>query len=315
MILGVDTSCYTTSLALWDHHGRLLCQKRRLLPVAEGQCGLRQSEALFCHIRQLPELMEELCREAGPLELRAVAVSARPRPLEGSYMPVFLAGLQLARSLAASHGVPCYHTSHQEGHIAAALWSAGLSWQEDFLALHLSGGTGEILRVRPQPAGYAIETIGDCDLPPGQFVDRVGVALGLPFPAGPALERLAGQASCQDFRLSGSVRGTHISFSGPEAAAQRAVKAGTEPGQIAAAVLDNIAKSLAKAIQAARQLSGCSQVLLAGGVAANARIRAKLGPLKLKFAAPEYAGDNAAGVARLGWQAWSLGKNGDGNHG
>ena len=304
MIIGVDTSCYTTSLAVFDPAGRLLCEKRRLLPVEKGLSGLRQSEALFCHVKQLPELMEELAAEIGPIAPQAVCVSSRPRPVAGSYMPVFLAGLGLARSLAAAYGAPLYQTSHQEGHIAAALWSAGLAWQEPFLALHLSGGTGEILRVEPQPAGYEIETVGDTDLPPGQFVDRVGVALGLSFPAGPELEKLAEQATSTDFRLSGSVQGTHISFSGPESAAERAVAAGVEPASIAAAVLDNIAKSLAKAIVAAREQTGCQKVLLAGGVAANQRIRKKLASLGVDFAAPKYAGDNACGVALLGLAAW-----------
>lgn len=304
MILGIDTSCYTTSLAVFDPAGRLLCEKRRLLPVEKGSCGLRQSDALFCHVRQLPQLMEELTAELGPLRPRAVSVSVRPRPRDGSYMPVFLAGQGLARSLAAAWGVPLYQTSHQEGHIAAALWSAGLSWREPFLALHLSGGTGEILAVRPHSAGYDIETVGDTDLPPGQFVDRVGVALGLPFPAGPALEELAGQARGTEFRLSGSVQGTHISFSGPESAAQRAVAAGVEPAQIAAAVLDNIAKSLAKAIENARRQTGLRQVLLAGGVAANQRIRRRLQPLGVSFAGAKHAGDNACGVALLGLAAW-----------
>ena len=311
MIIGIDTSCYTTSLAVFDLAGRLLCEKRRLLPVAEGECGLRQSEALFCHVRQLPELMEELTAEAGPLSPKAVCVSMRPRPQEGSYMPVFLAGAGLARSLAAAWGAPLYETSHQEGHIAAALWSAGLSWQEPFLALHLSGGTGEILYVTQKAAGYEIETVGDTDLPPGQFVDRVGVALGLPFPAGPHLEKLAEEATDLSFRLSGSVQGTHISFSGPESAAQRAVKAGVEPASVAAAVLDNIAKSLGKAIEAARFQTGCGKVLLAGGVAANQRIRNKLLPLKVDFAAPKYAGDNACGVALIGLAAWT----GEADHG
>lgn len=304
MIIGVDTSCYTTSLAVFDLAGRLLCEKRRLLPVGEGLCGLRQSQALFCHVKQLPELMEELRAEVGLLAPKAFCVSEKPRPQPGSYMPVFLAGLGLARSLAAAYGAPLYRTSHQEGHIAAALWSAALDWREPFLALHLSGGTGEILRVAPREVGYDIETVGDADLPPGQFVDRVGVALGLPFPAGPHLERLAEQAGSCDFRLSGSVQGARISFSGPEAAAQRAIKAGVEPAAIAAAVLDNIAKSLFKAIENARQQTDCQKVLLAGGVAANARLRKRLAPLHVSFAAPEYAGDNACGVALMGLAAW-----------
>ena len=182
----------------------------------------------------------------------------------------------------------------------AALYSASLRWADPFLAVHLSGGTGELLYVEPQAAGFSIRVIGDTDLPPGQFIDRVGVALGLPFPAGPEIEKLAACASSTDFRLTGCVRGTHISFSGPESAAQRAVVAGVPPAEVAAAVLDNIAKSLAKAIGAARAEYGCQHVLLAGGVAANQRIRKRLHSLQLNFAQPQYAGDNAVGVALLG---------------
>lgn len=303
MILGVDTSCYTTSLALCDDHGRLLRDKRRLLPVAAGQCGLRQSEALFCHLGHLPQLAAELFAELPPQALRAVAVSVRPRPAEGSYMPVFRAGLALAESLAASHHAPCFHFSHQEGHLAAALYSAGLHWRHPFLALHLSGGTGELLRVEPLAVGFRAEVIGGCDLPPGQFIDRVGVALGLPFPAGPELERLAEQAVGTELRFSGSVQGLSISFSGPESAAQRAIAAGADGPQVAAAVLDNIAKSLAKAITRARQRYQCQPVLLAGGVAANQRLRRRLAPLGVEFAAPELCGDNAVGLALLGLAA------------
>lgn len=300
MILGIDTSCYTSSVAICDSHGRLLSDKRRLLPVSRGQCGLRQSEALFYHVRNLPDLMDELFAEVGDADIQAVAVSGQPRPQADSYMPVFTAGMAVARSVAASLGVPCYVTSHQEGHIMAALYSANLRWTEPFLAVHLSGGTGELLYVEPHAVGFSIRVIGDTDLPPGQFIDRVGVALGLSFPAGPEIEKLAACAISTDFRLTGCVQGTHISFSGPESAAQRAVAAGVPSAEIAAAVLDNIAKSLAKAIGAARSEYGCQRVLLAGGVAANQRIREKLHSLHLNFAQSHYAGDNAVGVALLG---------------
>lgn len=210
----------------------------------------------------------------------------------------------MAESIAASCGAPCYHTTHQEGHIAAALASLQQDWQERFLAFHLSGGTGEILLVTPHRNGYAIEKVGDSDLPPGQFVDRVGVALGLRFPAGPALEKLAQQSEVCDLRLNSSVKGMHISFSGPESAAQRAIQAGAAPAEVAAAVLDCIAKSLEKAMTNARRETGCHKVLLAGGVAANQRIRGRLQRPGVYFADARYAGDNATGVAALGARMW-----------
>ena len=299
-ILGIDTSCYTTSVALCDESGRLLSDKRRLLPVQAGSCGLRQSEALFLHVQQLSPLLQAAFAETTG-QPAAVAVSARPRPIADSYLPVFRAGLCVAESIASALRIPCYFTSHQEGHLAAALYSLSANWQQPFLALHLSGGTGELLHVVPQPAGYQVEIIGDTDLPPGQLIDRVGVALGLPFPAGPHLEKLAEEAAGTSFRLSGSVKDLHISFSGPEAAAQRAIREGKTPGpEIALAVFDNIAKSLEKVIRTARRQTGCQKVLLVGGVAANQRIRAKLAPLHVHIADPRYAGDNAVGVALLG---------------
>ncbi len=306
MILGIDTSCYTTSIAFVDEEGRLLQEFRRPLTVAQGERGLRQSEGLFCHVKQLPELMEAAaaCPELQGRRLAAVAVSSRPRPAAGSYMPVFLAGESLARSLAAGQQLPLYRFSHQEGHIRAALYSLGLDWPDPFIALHLSGGTGEILRVTRAGPGYAITVIGDCDLPPGQFVDRVGQALGLPFPAGPHLDQLARTAQSRAFRLSGSVKGLRISFSGPEAAAQRAIAQGVAPAELAAAVFDNIGKSLAKAIAAARAETGLERVLLSGGVAASACLRHYLAREGVCFGQPRFSGDNALGIACLGWAAW-----------
>ena len=305
MILGIDTSCYTTSLAIMDFKGRLICDLRRPLAVAQGNRGLRQSDALYAHIQNLPGLAEEAFSIVPAGKLSAIAVSIRPRPLEGSFMPVFTAGHGMARQLSAALGIPLIAYSHQEGHLAAALWSAGLNWQQDFLALHLSGGTGEILQVSPaadpvSPTRYQISIIGDTDLPPGQFVDRIGVALGYPFAAGPHLDKLALTATDKSFRLSGSVKGTHISFSGPESAAQRAISKGVEPAAIAAAVFDNIGKSLSKAIAAAREQSGINDVLLMGGVAASSNLRNYLEKDRINFAKAKYSSDNAVGIAWLG---------------
>lgn len=313
MILGIDTSCYTTSVAIMDNQSRLICDMRRLLSVAKGERGLRQSDALYAHTQNLPQLIPEAFAQCPAQQLEAIAVSLRPRPQQGSFMPVFTAGYAAAKMLAAALQIPLLCFSHQEGHLAAALWSASLHWQEPFLALHLSGGTGEILRVEPQqystilplppeqnPQLYHIEIIGDTDLPPGQFVDRIGVALGMKFPAGAELDALATTATCRDFRLSGSVKGTHISFSGPESAAQRAVVAGIEPAQIAAAVFDNIGKSLTKAITKARELSGINKVLLMGGVAASQNLRHYLEKEQVHFAQAKFSSDNAVGIAAMG---------------
>ena len=188
-VLGLDTSNYTTSVALFD--GERGVNLGCLLEVRPGELGLRQSDALFQHVKRLPQLLEQL--EIG--DIRAVGASTRPRAVEGSYMPCFLAGELAASAAAGVLGAPKYAFSHQAGHVAAALHSAGLDtfWQRAFIAFHVSGGTTEALLVEPDArCGFAIRRLaGSLDLKAGQAVDRVGAMLSLPFPAGPSLERAA----------------------------------------------------------------------------------------------------------------------------
>ena len=190
-VLALDTSNYTTSAAVFD--GRTGCNRSKLLEVRPGELGLRQSEALFQHVRELPGLLEQLEGQGLLDGITAVGASTRPREVEGSYMPCFLAGSSQGRSLAHTLGVPFFAHSHQQGHLAAAAWSAGRLDLLDgpFLAWHLSGGTTELLRVEPQ--GYSVkgEIIGGTtDISAGQLIDRTGVLLGLDFPAGKALDAL-----------------------------------------------------------------------------------------------------------------------------
>lgn len=308
MILGIDTSNYTTSLCLIDETGIILKEQRRLLEVEEGERGLQQSAAVFQHVRNLPSLLETIGSLQG---IQAICVSSRPRPEEGSYMPVFLAGEGLARSLAAAFEVPLYRTSHQEGHIAAGEGTAGLIPDHEFLAVHLSGGTSDLLRVKRQASGYEIRQIGSSkDLHAGQFVDRVGVALGLPFPAGPHLEQLARTATDSDasIRLPSPIEGYNWSFSGPETAAQKLIQAGANPAGIARAVESAIAKGLEKVLRKVIEETNQKSILIVGGVAANLYIRERLKKrlehpavgARLYFADPRYSTDNAYGVARIG---------------
>lgn len=308
--LGIDTSNYTTSVALVDSSGSLLYEQRRLLAVPRGQRGLRQSEAVFQHVRALPSLFPaaDMLRRVA-----AVGVSVRPRNVEGSYMPVFAVGHGYGRIAAASLRVPLLECSHQENHLAAGLWSVGWQPEEQFLTVHLSGGTTEVLAVKWNEEREITVLGASRDINAGQFVDRVGVALGLPFPAGPQLEQLARQAKGR-VRLATSVEGCDMSFSGPLSAALRLV-GDAEPPELARAVEDCIARALEKALLAAFHQTGCRQVLLMGGVAANGRIRKRLTKrlahparnMELRFAAAQAARDSAIGAAILAWQA--LGRN------
>ena len=308
--VGIDTSCYTTSTAALDQSGKLIADCRIPLQVKPGGKGLAQSEMVFQHVRNLPVVMKELRRAIG-MEARIVAIGAswRPRPLEDSYMPAFLAGFGLAEALGAAMNCPVIGISHQENHVLAGMWSSGETFWEPFLAVHVSGGTTEILHVRQCPDRLDLELVGGSrDLHAGQFVDRVGVALGLPFPAGPHLEALAEKCSGPVPELPVSVDGSQISFSGPESHVRRWLATAPDPSAVAAAVQECIAGSLLRSLMAAIDQTRSKTVLLVGGVAANRFIRAKLATeLERRCAAvvrwpePQYSGDNAVGAA---W--WAL---------
>ncbi|MBX5466537.1 MAG: peptidase M22 [Firmicutes bacterium] len=309
-VLGVDTSAYTTSLAVVTADG-VRADLRRTLPVAPGARGLRPSEAVFHHLQQLPELFATLTETVPAEEFVAVAVSARPRPMPEAYLPQFAVGVGYARVLARALGIPCYATSHQEGHIRAAV-GFGEEPPPHFFALHLSGGTTELLDVRRRAAyGFAVEAVGvTADLYAGQLVDRVGVALGLPFPAGPALERLAAErpwpppASFAAPRREG--HRWRISLSGPEAEILRRKEQGWEPAAVAALVEATLAEAIGRWVEVAVPPG---PLWVVGGVAANRRLRAAWEArwtargFSVRYAPVELSRDNAVGVAALGWDA------------
>ncbi|WP_177566789.1 O-sialoglycoprotein endopeptidase [Phascolarctobacterium sp.] len=300
--LGIDTSCYTTSVALLDRAGSLAGEARRILQVKAGCRGLQQSEMVFQHTRNLPELMEEACSSS--FEIIGIGVSARPRPLEDSYMPAFLVGLGLARSLAAVSEIPLWQISHQENHLEAGLWSAQGPDTDRFLLLHASGGTTDLLLAAKRADGtYELTQVGGSkDLHAGQFIDRIGVAMGLPFPAGPAVEQLA--ATAQGLvELPVSVRQGDVSLSGPATAALRKLEAGAEPAALAAGVQYALAETFVRMIRNVAAQKEVFDVLLVGGVASNAYIRShmieKLAKRRIKVWIPEsrFSPDNAAGCA------------------
>lgn len=307
-VLGIDTSCYTTSAALVSVEGEILASSRRLLTVQEGERGLMQSQALFQHVKNLPLMIENVLSEAGGTTVCAVSASVRPRPAEDSYMPVFRAGESQARAAAALLCVPFYPVSHQEGHIRAAVVDSGIAERRPFLALHLSGGTTEVLLC--EEAGIT-RIGGSLDLHAGQLVDRVGVRMGLPFPSGPSLERLAVREKPQG-RIGVAIKGTNCNMAGAENKAVHWLEQGEmSREQIAAEIYDFLCRTFLRLIKAACEETGCGQALLAGGVASSALLREmltgrarrqKIG-CRLCFARPELSADNAVGVALLGAEA------------
>jgi N6-L-threonylcarbamoyladenine synthase len=311
VVIGIDTSCYTTSAAAMDRTGKLIADARIPLAVKPGAKGLAQSEMVFQHVRNLPQVMDQLRRAMGnESRVAAVGVSGRPRPVDGSYMPVFLVGLGCAKTLGAAINCPVLEISHQENHILAGMWSAGGEHKPEFLTVHASGGTTEILRVTQSTTGpFEISLIGGTgDLNAGQFIDRIGVALGLPFPAGPHLEKLAATGRGGAPVTPVSVEGTTISFSGPESHVMRWLGHSPDRADVAASVQLCIAGSLLRALTAAIDQTGIREVLLVGGVAANQFIRAHVADglqraraATVRWPAPVFSGDNAVGAA---W--WAL---------
>lgn len=297
--LGIDTSNYTTSCALY-RAGRVVSQKR-LLPVPPGQVGLRQSDAVFSHIKALGELMEQLrADDAGSVD--GIGVSARPRDVEGSYMPCFLAGLTAARTAAAAMQVPLHSVSHQAGHVAAALYGANRLDLIDrpFLAFHLSGGTTEGLWVKSLPQAQIERVCVTNDLNAGQVVDRVGHLLGLDFPAGPALEALAMQATGHE-RVKIAFSQGNPCLSGVENQCAARLQKGQAPAEVARYCLDAVLAALLGMVLRAIEATGCDTTVFAGGVMSNVILRRQVLDLypQACFAPAALSCDNAVGVALL----------------
>lgn len=303
LVLGIDTSNYTTSCALFNTDDNSIVQKKQLLPVKSGECGIRQSDAVFHHTKQLPVLLEDLLENISE-NIDAVSVSTTPRRCEGSYMPCFTVGEGVARAISAVHKCPLYINSHQEGHIAAALYSANKLdlIGKRFLAFHISGGTTEGIIV-----DYDFCDVFSCqivaktsDLNAGQLIDRTGVMLGLDFPCGKELEKLALEYN-KPVRVKPSVKGTFCSLSGFQNKLQDIYKKTNDKNITAAYTLAYVEASVAKMTEEVFALYGKMPVVFAGGVMSNSIIRKSLeNKFECFFAEPEFSCDNAAGVALLG---------------
>ena len=300
--LGLDTSNYTTSVAYWAVGADKPEQAKQLLPVKAGEMGLRQSDAVFHHTRQMPEILERL-REPMAGGVRAIAASDRPQQKEGSYMPCFLVGVGAARQLGAVLGVPVYFFTHQQGHVMAALTGAECLHlrQAPFLAFHVSGGTTDALLVEPDEESIIrCRVVGrSLDLKAGQLIDRVGGMLGLPFPAGPSLESLALQAQ-RSYKPRAVLRGTDCHLSGVENQCRDKLQKGESPAQIARFCLDSVGAAVEGMTEALLSQYGDLPLVYAGGVMSNSLLKKRFTDrFGGHFAPPVYSADNAAGIACL----------------
>lgn len=299
--LGIDTSNYTTSVCLYDSGSGAVISKRKLLPVREGELGLRQSDAVFHHVQQLPALFDEAFSGFSD-EIRAIGVSYAPRTAEGSYMPCFTVGLTAAQVLSSVLKVPVYRFSHQQGHIAAALYSVGRMdlLDQRHIAFHVSGGTTEALLVNGDDGFLSTEVVArTLDLNAGQLIDRIGVMLGLRFPCGRELEQLAVRCT-EKVPARATLKGPDCCLSGGQNMAEKLLKEGRSREYIARFAMEFVGAAIEGMSERIRAACGDLPFVYAGGVMSDLIIRERLQRrFDCVFALPEFSSDNAAGTAVL----------------
>ena len=310
LFLGIDTSNYTTSVSLYSPGVGVIANIKIPLPVEEGKRGLRQSDAVFSHIKNAPRAAEILKQHLSSAEgeITAVGFSASPRRETGSYMPCFLVGEAIARFIASSNDVTVYPLSHQEGHVAAAAYSACGTYGSDlesffchpFLSFHVSGGTFDLLYVEPDEENIiSIRRVGGTkDACAGQIIDRTGVRMGMSFPCGVEMDALACgfDGTVKHDRIC--VQGLDCNISGLENKAEDLLENGVFKDEVSAYVLEHIARTVRKLTENAKNTYGDVPVLFAGGVMSSRFIKSRLEDLGM-FASPEFSSDNAAGIAVL----------------
>ena len=307
IIIGIDTSNYTTSIALMSEEGELLANIKRPLTVREGERGLRQSDAVFSHIKNLPSAFEEAKEIIRDSQICAIGVSEKPRNIEGSYMPCFLAGVSAASAISATSGAPMYTFSHQCGHIMAAVYSSGNFdlLTRDFAAFHISGGTTELLSVHPEKIGFSATLVGGTkDLNAGQIIDRIGVKMGFSFPCGAEIEKAALECKAKPPKKKISRDGLFVNLSGLENMAEKLYSETGDKALVSSFVLNYLASAISEMSEAYVDKFGDTHFVYAGGVMSNSIIKDILGKkFNCSFAEPRMSADNAVGIAYLAYKA------------
>ena len=306
LFLGIDTSNYTTSFAVVNDSGEVVHNIKLLLPVKEGERGLRQSDAVFAHIQNLKLISDEI-QELELNNIKAIGFSACPRDQKGSYMPCFSVGESFAKMFASINKIAIYPFSHQAGHIRAAIYSSKVIPDKKFIAFHVSGGTTEILHVENDNGSFLIDIVGgSIDLHAGQAIDRIGVYMGLKFPCGKEMEQLAHENDKKIPSCKICVNGYSYNLSGLENLAIKLYDDTKDKFLVSAFVFDFIFKTISKITQNLLEEYKNYQIVYGGGVMSNSIIQAQLKNKfdNLYFAEPQFSTDNAAGIALLAREAY-----------
>lgn len=302
LYLGIDTSCYTTSAAIYDSKNGSYENHSKVLEVKLGERGLKQSDGVFQHLKNLPDVYCKAIGQERPQNWAAVCVSSAPRNGKESYMPVFLAGLQFGRVISETLKIPLYRFSHQEGHVMAGILSSGAYHllNRRFLFYHISGGTTDLCLCKWEQNRFQIERIGGTmDLNAGQLIDRIGVRLGLSFPCGAAMDKMA--EKCEPAKLKYSVKGAEMNLSGGENQLTALIESGEDRGKVCYQTFSYLAENISRTLQYAANQYQIEDILMVGGVCANSVIRSAISNIhNACFAEPALSRDNAAGIAALG---------------
>ena len=302
VIIGIDTSNYTTSCAVCSLDGEILENYKELLPVKAGENGLRQSDAVFSHVKNFQIISKRIKEKHAEYEIVAIGYSSYPRDVAGSYMPCFLVGSAVADMISALYNIPSFAFSHQAGHIQAALYSSQLETNEKFVAFHVSGGTTEVLLVAPNEKSYDISLLGgSVDLHAGQAIDRIGVKMGLQFPCGRQIENYAKENTVKIPSIKVCVKNFECNLSGLENLSLKLYNDTQDIKLVSAYVLNFISKTIEKLTQNIRNELGNLKIVFAGGVMSNSIIKNNLLSKfdNIYFAEPQFSTDNACGVALL----------------
>ena len=294
-IIGIDTSNYTTSVGIIDKDNKIIADERMILSVKKGERGLRQSDANFQHIKNLPTVFTKAMESIDPKDIVGISVSTKPRDVENSYMPVFLSGHSVASIVSNTLNVPLLEFSHQEGHIAAIKNFVKLNDTNNFICFHLSGGTSEILKV----TNDKVEIIGGTlDISFGQLIDRIGVLLGYDFPAGAAMDKLALEGTSNSIQIKNiKTDGLNFNLSGIETGFSRIIDEHT-PYDIASALFNKITICLQQLVKECNTQYEAFEIIFAGGVSESVFLKDNIKDVLFG----QYGADNGLGVALLGGQ-------------
>lgn len=306
--LGIDTSNYKTSVALVSKDEEIVYDKRTFLTVKEGSIGLRQQEALFQHISNLPELLEGAFNASRDGKIVSVSASSRPRPVENSYMPCFIAGMNECKIISSLLNCKMSYFSHQEGHLASAVRFTKLRDENEYIFFHFSGGTTEILIY----SNGKIKQIGQSDdISFGQLLDRTGNMLDYSFPAGEDIDKLAlsfiDNGDYKNILPKIKVNGLKFNLSGIETAVKNS-ELKNDKKLISFMLMERILECIETIIKNASNEYGIKDFLFSGGVSSSWFIRNGIdssfnnekGNLNVYFSSPELSSDNAVGIAFLG---------------